>query len=193
MSSMSAKGSQPSLNTRQRILDVSARLFAERGYDRTTVRDIASELGISNPSLYYHFESKEAILLELLSEPLMRVQAAVAEAEHLTGEARTRRIVGGLLEALEVHSGIALASSRELAPLADRLRLSPTEKGFTIEDLLAEGVAADRRDLRLSMAIGAVEGVVRGIMRNSDNADEFVAQLRAQRDDIVDLVLQILR
>ena len=96
-------------DTRQRILEVAARLFMERGYAGTSVRDIAAELGIANPSLYYHFKSKGDLLAELLSEPLERVEAAVREAEKLSGDARIRRIIGGLLAALEVHSGVALA------------------------------------------------------------------------------------
>jgi AcrR family transcriptional regulator len=44
--------------TRQRILEVAAGLFAERGFDGATIRDISSKLGIANPSLYYHFKSK---------------------------------------------------------------------------------------------------------------------------------------
>ena len=111
--------------TRERILEVSSRLFAERGYSATSVRDIAAELGIANPSLYYHFESKEQLLLELLAEPLARVQAAVAEAEQLSGDARTRRIIAGLLEALEVHSGIAVTAAREQAQIAADQRQLP--------------------------------------------------------------------
>lgn len=83
------------LDTRERILEVAARLFVERGYAGTSVRDIAKELGIANPSLYYHFKSKEEMLAELLAEPLGRVERAVEEAEGLSGDARTRRIIGG--------------------------------------------------------------------------------------------------
>ena len=52
---------------RQELLELSARLFAERGYGATTVRDIADEAGILSGSLYHHFPSKEAIVDEILS------------------------------------------------------------------------------------------------------------------------------
>ena len=52
---------------RQELLDLSARLFAERGYGATTVRDIADEAGILSGSLYHHFPSKEAMVDEILS------------------------------------------------------------------------------------------------------------------------------
>lgn len=77
-----------------------------RGFDATSVRDVAGEIGISNPSLYHHFSSKGAILDQLLAEPLARLQRALQEAAALSGEARARRIITGLLEALEVHHGV---------------------------------------------------------------------------------------
>ena len=54
---------QPS--TRERILDIALELFSERGYDKTSLRDIAERLGTTKVALYYHFARKEDILLEL--------------------------------------------------------------------------------------------------------------------------------
>jgi AcrR family transcriptional regulator len=52
-------------STRQRILDVALQLFVEQGYDGTSLREIAEKLGVTKAALYYHFESKEDILLAL--------------------------------------------------------------------------------------------------------------------------------
>ncbi|QCI68017.1 TetR/AcrR family transcriptional regulator [Phreatobacter stygius] len=52
--------------SRERILDVAASLFRRRGYKSTTVRDIAEDVGILSGSLFYHFRSKEEILLEIM-------------------------------------------------------------------------------------------------------------------------------
>jgi AcrR family transcriptional regulator len=49
--------------TRQQILDTALRLFRERGFDEATMRDIASEAGVSLGNAYYYFPSKEAIVL----------------------------------------------------------------------------------------------------------------------------------
>jgi AcrR family transcriptional regulator len=51
--------------TRERILDVAQELFTFHGYDKTSLRDIAERLGITKAALYYYFERKEDILLEL--------------------------------------------------------------------------------------------------------------------------------
>lgn len=47
--------------TRERILEAAEHLFAEKGYEATTLRDVAAEVGIQNPSLYKHFENKAEI------------------------------------------------------------------------------------------------------------------------------------
>jgi len=51
--------------TRDRILDIALDLFSRKGYTETSLREIAAELGTSKAALYYHFESKQDILLAL--------------------------------------------------------------------------------------------------------------------------------
>jgi len=54
------------MNRRQQdILKVAAQMFAERGYERTTLEMIADELGLSKPGLYYYVKSKEEILAHI--------------------------------------------------------------------------------------------------------------------------------
>ena len=52
-------------DTKQRILNVALDLFTEQGYDGTSLREIAEQLGVTKAALYYHFESKEDILMAL--------------------------------------------------------------------------------------------------------------------------------
>lgn len=58
---------------RAQLLDIAAQLFATRGYSSTTVRDIADEAGILSGSLYHHFDSKETMLREILSDFMERL------------------------------------------------------------------------------------------------------------------------
>ncbi len=53
------------VDTRQRILDAALDLFIEQGFDGTSLRQIAEQLGVTKAALYYHFESKDDILLAL--------------------------------------------------------------------------------------------------------------------------------
>jgi AcrR family transcriptional regulator len=59
------RGGQRQGSTRERILDIALELFVDRGYDKTSLRDIAERLGTTKAALYYHFERKQDILLEL--------------------------------------------------------------------------------------------------------------------------------
>ncbi|MEV7796492.1 helix-turn-helix domain-containing protein [Streptomyces sp. NPDC087512] len=60
-------------NTRQRIQDVALELFAEQGYEKTSLREIAERLDVTKAALYYHFKTKEEILVSIfedLSRPI---------------------------------------------------------------------------------------------------------------------------
>ncbi len=52
------------------VARIASQLFAERGYDATPVRCIAEAAGVTCPTLYYHFKSKEGLAHELLTRPL---------------------------------------------------------------------------------------------------------------------------
>ncbi|WP_174532235.1 TetR/AcrR family transcriptional regulator [Streptomyces ambofaciens] len=60
-------------DTRQRIQDVALELFAEQGYEKTSLREIAERLDVTKAALYYHFKTKEEILVSIfedLSRPI---------------------------------------------------------------------------------------------------------------------------
>ncbi len=60
--------------TRSKILDAAAGLFAQQGYDRTSLRDVAALVGIQEPGIYRYFETKDALyscVLELGLQPLV--------------------------------------------------------------------------------------------------------------------------
>ncbi|WP_432154972.1 TetR/AcrR family transcriptional regulator [Streptomyces tricolor] len=55
-------------NTRQRIQDVALALFAEQGYEKTSLREIAERLDVTKAALYYHFKTKEEIIVSLFQD-----------------------------------------------------------------------------------------------------------------------------
>lgn len=85
--SIAARRTRKSDETRTRILESALDLFRERGFDATTMRDIARESGVALGATYYHFESKEAIVLafyELAKDDLQEaLEAAVDQATSL--------------------------------------------------------------------------------------------------------------
>ncbi len=60
-------------NRRVQLLDAAARLFCERGYHATSMRDIAKAVDMLSGSIYYHFDSKQAMLLAVYAEGARRI------------------------------------------------------------------------------------------------------------------------
>jgi AcrR family transcriptional regulator len=129
------------------ILKVALAQFVEHGYDATTVRTIAKEVGVTVPALYYHFENKQAILVALL-DPAMNtvsshVDAAIAEA----GDAPVERFAA-IVEAVALY----MAHHRDLAFLdAERRALTPPNRARYVahrdrlEQKLRETIETGRR------------------------------------------------
>ena len=73
--------------TRQAILHAAAGLFRERGYAAVSLRDIAEVVGMKTGSLYYHFESKESLVEEILTLGTQGAMSASKDAVAALGAA----------------------------------------------------------------------------------------------------------
>ena len=65
---------------RQAVLDIAAEMFAARGYAGTSIRSIATAVGMLPGSIYYHFKSKEELLLAVYREGVARFEFAIDTA-----------------------------------------------------------------------------------------------------------------
>ncbi len=91
---MSEHPGRPPSDLRDRILSAAGRLFGERGYDGTSMRDIAKEVGISGPALYWHFRSKEDIFFSFLDSVLREfVKSVEATVTGRSPDQRMRQFV----------------------------------------------------------------------------------------------------
>ena len=92
---------------RTRITDAAAELFLHDGYAQTSLREIAAAAGIKAGSIYYHFDSKEALLVEILERGLTVMEDAFDRAAAATtgsaGAMRVRAHVEAHLSALFEH------------------------------------------------------------------------------------------
>jgi AcrR family transcriptional regulator len=73
------------------ILDAAARMFGERGYSETTLRQIAESAGMQAGSIYYHFASKDQIFDEVLSTGMRNIHNTVENAVASLGNGATHR------------------------------------------------------------------------------------------------------
>ncbi|UVE16263.1 TetR/AcrR family transcriptional regulator [Pseudomonas sp. LS44] len=97
---------------RGKLLKTAAHLFRSKGFERTTVRDLASAVGIQSGSIFHHFKSKDEILRSVMEENILYntalMRAALAEAtdvrERLLALIRCelQSIIGGTGEAMAV-------------------------------------------------------------------------------------------
>ena len=77
---ISEKIFQQANNRRDRVLEIAAGFFVRKGFNGTSIRDIAKEVGMAPGSLYYHFPSKEALLVAVFEVGVKRIGDAVDEA-----------------------------------------------------------------------------------------------------------------
>jgi AcrR family transcriptional regulator len=109
---------------REQILDTAATLFAERGFHGVSVVELGAACGISGPALYKHFESKDAMLAEMLvdiSEELLRVgrQRSAGAADAATA---LRALVAWHVDFALRHKPLIVLQDRDWASLPDDAR-----------------------------------------------------------------------
>jgi AcrR family transcriptional regulator len=93
------------MNRRDELLAIAGRLFAQRGFKNTTVRDIADAAGIQSGSLYHHFDSKESMVDELLrtfQTALFLTYDEILDSD-LDAGAKVDAVVRASFDAIEQH------------------------------------------------------------------------------------------
>jgi AcrR family transcriptional regulator len=157
-------GDQAGLPTRERILDVALDLFTDQGFDGTSMREIAARLRITKPSIYYHFASKEEILLAL---HMRQHELCKAPLARLTGQAVTPEIwgsvLGELLEQMVAQRKLFLMHERNQAALEKLHRKDHDAEHDDIQQRFRQALADPslslRDRVRMACSLGAVGGL----------------------------------
>jgi AcrR family transcriptional regulator len=171
---MSAALKAPPTGSRLMVLDHAARLFRERGYAETSLRDIAGACGMKTASLYYHFASKDEIVIEVLNTGVARVSAEARRRVDALGEAppaeRLHAAICGHLHALLQPDSYTGANIRIFGHVPPHVRAATMDQREQYEqwwrDLLADAAAkgairpgTDLRSIRL-LLLGAMNWAV---------------------------------
>lgn len=177
--------------TRERILGVAAEWFGTRGYAATSIRDIASAVGVTVGAIYVHFPSKDRLLVAVYEEGVRRIGEAVDAIPKSGGPwERLEAAAQAHLDALLDNAGFARVIVRviptdvpEAARDLRRLRQDYEARFRNLIEALDLAPGFDRTLLRLQV-LAALNGTQSWFRRGAgragtkDIARQFVAALR---------------
>lgn len=158
-------GGRPRGDTRERIQSVALELFAEQGYEKTSLREIAERLGVTKAALYYHFKSKEDIVRSFTEDYVHELDALIAWASDRPLDAEGRAvllarysdIVSHRIEVMRFleHNQAAIDQLLREHGGHDRKKLF-REQFLALRNLLTPPDAPLRDRVRATMAIASV-------------------------------------
>ncbi|WP_123712497.1 TetR/AcrR family transcriptional regulator [Sinobacterium caligoides] len=98
-------------SARGKLLTEAAKLFRQKGYDKTTVRDLAAALGIQSGSLFHHYKSKEAILHAVMRDTVIYTTAKLKQAAEPEQQTRGKllALIESELDSINGDTGEAMA------------------------------------------------------------------------------------
>jgi AcrR family transcriptional regulator len=164
-------------DTRARIQQVALELFAEQGYERTSLREIAERLAVTKAALYYHFKSKEDIVRSFTEDYFGRIDALIGWGREQPPGASTAR------ELLDRYITIVLESGEVFRFLErNQATIHGTEDGkhrFTqfrprlaaLMDIITGPGAPPRSRIRAAAAIFAVSTSCMFFMKDAPEAE----------------------
>ena len=121
--------------TSQQILETARRLFAELGYDATSLQMIADEIGLTKAAVYYHFRAKSELLRAIMLPGVQRLEALLDDAAATRGRrARLEFLVSGYADFLVQNRHYAVMAATDPAARRDKLNESATlrQRGLTL-------------------------------------------------------------
>ena len=178
-------------DTRSRMQKVALELFAEQGYEKTSLREIAERLGVTKAALYYHFKSKEDIVHSFTDDYFSELDALVDWAkEQPRGEENRREI-------LDRYVSIVLASSEVFRFLEqNRASVQSMEAGKerfarvrarldALVDVLVGAEAPLRDRVRAATAVLSVGATCMFFLQQVDDPDKLRAIVLELATDLV--------
>jgi AcrR family transcriptional regulator len=178
---MDGGGSAPRRDTRAQVQNVALELFAEQGYEKTSLREIAERLGVTKAALYYHFKSKEDIVHSFTDDYFAEIDDLLDWAKEQPRGEETRR------EILDRYVGIVLAGSEVFRFLEqNRAAVQSMEAGKerfarfrgrldALVDLLAGPDAPLRDRVRATAALFSVGATCHVYLQQVDDPDKLRA------------------
>ena len=181
--------------TRGRILGVALELFSARGYEGTSIRDIAEQMEMTKAAVFYHFPAKEDLLAAILGPAMARVGRVLEEHSPINGAKERREFVTALVDVVaEVGPQVVMMLSDPAA--GSHVRALTGEAGMSSrvgrallgsEATDPKIAAADR--IRAACAVASLPAGVAAWRREHPNAARLDADSKAV---LVEVVLAVI-
>ncbi|HEY6337892.1 MAG TPA: TetR/AcrR family transcriptional regulator [Candidatus Sulfotelmatobacter sp.] len=144
------------IDSRQEILRTAARLFQQRGYDATSMNDVAAALKLSKGGLYHHFQSKDEILFEIMNHAMdLTEERVLGPVRGLANpEERLRTLIRLHIEVVlsprDREITVMLHENHPLPPVL-RKRINTRKKEYVhfLENLIAQVQKEAQRDSQM--------------------------------------------
>ena len=168
-------------DTRARIQQVALELFAEQGYERTSLREIAERLGVTKAALYYHFKSKEDIVRSFSEDHFTRMDALIEWAREqppgpATGDEILARYLAILMDGSDVFRFLEQNQASLRSTDAGKHRFEQFRpRLYALVDLITGPDAATRARVRTTAAFFSISA---SLMLFRDQADTSPDELR---------------
>ncbi|MBQ2625938.1 MAG: TetR family transcriptional regulator [Kiritimatiellae bacterium] len=176
---MARKRKEDAEKTRRRILASALSLFVRKGYERTTFTDIAARLKMTKGAVYWHFESKERLLVELVEEALAKFRRQLDEMMP-TGEL-TFPAVADVMIKNAMHMVVDPKSAEFFRLMKCQIKWSDDSMAKVREDLLANENRGPMSAFRNAVAADIAAGRARAEV----DADEVAVVSIAIWDGLV--------
>jgi len=156
------EGHERGRDTRSRLRELALQLFAEQGYEQTSLREIAERLGVTKAALYYYFKSKEDIVRSLVEDYMAEIDQLISWGKEQPRSAKTRAeivhryldiVVNGTAVFRLLHQNQAAVSS--LAAAKERGELF-RERMDALVGLLTEPGAPMRDQIRAASCLMSI-------------------------------------
>jgi AcrR family transcriptional regulator len=158
---------QPNTETKDRILLEAERLFAVGGYDGVSMRQIAEACGVAKANIYYYFEDKERLYLEVLQSDMLALIHVLDEAARQPGSARERisGIARSFWDLMRRKHSLIQFTMRQFGGMEQQLRglvqRYQDEMVGPIERVLEQGIRdGEVRPLNARLAAAALLGML---------------------------------
>jgi AcrR family transcriptional regulator len=162
-------------DTRERIKEVALQLFTEHGYEQTSLREVAEQLGVTKAALYYHFKSKEEIVQSFVDDRSEQMDELIEWVKSQPPGEETRRAFilryATELDVEKQHAVMRFMEQNQPALKGMKIGESMRQKMMDLIDVLAGPDASPTTRLRTAFSV-FVLNAAHFILRDPTITDE---------------------